>query len=287
MTKRIKRREGDWFVIPLAAGGHAVGLVARAPDRGATLFGYFFGPIRTEVPGSGDVAGYRPEDAVRLCRFLDHPLVSGEWPIIATTEGWDRGAWPMPEFRNRLSETLLGESRVVMYAEDDPSRYVHHRTVSAEEAARCPPEEGVFPAQALEHLVGEWLGAPRIEDEAATMVLNAIREKGLRQYLAESGGEPTASKIVEQVGGDPALTGSIAYFLLFPSNKAAGRAAKDLDKHGFTVNAEYTAEFADDGEGWLVVEKHGDLADLETEETTLSDVAARHKGQYDGWEAAT
>ena len=29
------------------------------------------------------------------------------------------------------------------------------------------------------------------------------------------------------------------------------------------------------------------LADLEKEETTLSDVAARHKGQYDGWEAAT
>ena len=89
------------------------------------------------------------------------------------------------------------------------------------------------------------------------------------------------------MGGDPTLAGPIAYFLLFPSNEAAGRAAKDLGKDGFTVNAEYTAEFADERDGWLVVEKHGDLADLEREEAVLNDVAVRHKGEYDGWEAAT
>lgn len=110
--------------------------------------------------------------------------------------------------------------------------------------------------------------------------------------LAGCGGndDPTPNEVaveqIEQAGGDTAQTQLIAYFLIFPSDEAARRATTDLRSHGFTTNAEYTAGFAEEGEGWLVVEKAGALADLEQEEALLSDLATKHGGQYDGWEAA-
>ena len=182
MTASPRRNEGDWFAIPLAAGGYAVGLVARAPRRGHTLFGYFFGPIRPSQPGQADVAAYRPDDAIRVCRFLDYPLVTGRWPIIARTEEWDRLAWPMLEFHVPDSEELLGEAVVVAFADDNPGRFVSQRAIPASEASRYPPEDGVFPGGHLEHNVGEWLGAAHIEDEAASMYF-ALRERGVRHFL--------------------------------------------------------------------------------------------------------
>jgi hypothetical protein len=182
MAGSIRRREGDWFAVPLVAGGYAAGLVARAPRRGDTLFGYFFGPIQSKLPEQSDVAVYRPEDAIRMARFLDQPLVSGRWPIIAATDVWDRTAWPMPEFYVPDSEVFVGEPLVVAFAEDNPSRFVHQRTISSEETSRYPPDEGVYPAGHLEHLVGEWLGSPRVEDDAAS-TLFALREAGVRHFL--------------------------------------------------------------------------------------------------------
>jgi hypothetical protein len=90
----------------------------------------------------------------------------------------------------------------------------------------------------------------------------------------------------EKAGGDTSEPRPISYFLVLPSDDAARRAADDLSRHGFAVDAEYTAEFAEEGEGWLVVEKVGTVADLAETEALLGDVAARHGGQYDGWEAA-
>lgn len=90
----------------------------------------------------------------------------------------------------------------------------------------------------------------------------------------------------ERAGGDVTAPRLISYFLIFPSDGAARRSRNDLRAHGFKIDAEYTAEFADDRDGWLVVEKVGALADLAETEALLSELAARRGGQYDGWEAA-
>jgi hypothetical protein len=66
-----RRREGDWFAFPLGDAGYAVGLIARAPKRGDVLFGYFFGPLRSELPSAMDVESLTPSDAVLLLRFFD------------------------------------------------------------------------------------------------------------------------------------------------------------------------------------------------------------------------
>lgn len=102
----------------------------------------------------------------------------------------------------------------------------------------------------------------------------------------ESTPDDIATDQFEEAGGDPTQATLISYFLVFASDEAALGAASDLERHGFKMNAEYTASFAEEGEGWLVVEKVGPLADVEKAEALLSDVAAQHDGQYDGWEAA-
>lgn len=77
-ARGIRRREGDWFAIPLAAAQLAVGLVVLgALRRGKTLFGCFFGPIRTAFPESARIAEYGPGGAERACRSFDGRLVSG------------------------------------------------------------------------------------------------------------------------------------------------------------------------------------------------------------------
>jgi hypothetical protein len=85
---------------------------------------------------------------------------------------------------------------------------------------------------------------------------------------------------------DPAQPGLIAYFLKFPNDDAARGAIPGLEALGFGFNPEYTAAFAEDGEeGWLVVERGDDVSDIECAEDALSEVADKHGGTYDGWEA--
>jgi hypothetical protein len=50
--------------------------------------GYFFGPLRQEIPGPEEIGDYEPGDAVMVARFLEDALVSGRWPFITTTAAW-------------------------------------------------------------------------------------------------------------------------------------------------------------------------------------------------------
>lgn len=176
-----RRREGDWFAIPLAASGYAVGLVARAPRRGDTLFGYFFGPIRSDLPPAEELRAYARGDAICVARFEDDALVDGRWPILVSPDNWQRSAWPMPEFHMPLMQELAGESVAVRYSEDDPDLFVGQRPISREEEADYPPDEGVFPPEHLEHYLGELLGAPSVAlgTEGRTMAV----EEGVRHFL--------------------------------------------------------------------------------------------------------
>jgi hypothetical protein len=92
---KVKYREGDWFAVPLRDGGFAVGLVARA-NPGVVLLGYFFGPMRSEVPKLEDLAGLQPGDAVLIGMFGHLAIVQGKWPLLGRLDGWDRRDWPTP-----------------------------------------------------------------------------------------------------------------------------------------------------------------------------------------------
>jgi hypothetical protein len=154
-------REGDWFALPLPVDGYAVGTVARAARRGHTLFGYFFGPIRSGVPSPADLEGYSASDAVYVCRFYGEGLLAGRWPIVNSSEPWLRGEWPMPEFHLPDNQVLAGQSFAVRYSEEEPNRFLGQREISQEEEADYPPDEGVFGTLRLERLVAELLGSPR------------------------------------------------------------------------------------------------------------------------------
>jgi hypothetical protein len=73
---KVQYREGDWFAVPLRGGGFGLGLIARA-NPGGVLLGYFFGPLRSEVPKLEDVASLRPGDAVLVRKFGHLGIVGG------------------------------------------------------------------------------------------------------------------------------------------------------------------------------------------------------------------
>ncbi len=126
-----RRREGDWFAVPLGEAGYAVGLIARAPKRGDVLFGYFFGPLRAELPAADDLHDLKPEDALLVSRFRDEAIESGAWPILGSTSAWQRDVWPLPELDNADHAELTGEHVVRRYSEDDAASSLGARTLAS------------------------------------------------------------------------------------------------------------------------------------------------------------
>jgi hypothetical protein len=136
MTK-VKYREGDWFVVPLRAGGFGVGLVARA-NPGGVLLGYFFGPVRSEVPALNDVADLKPGDAVLIGKFGHLGIVQGKWPLLGRLDSWDRRLWPTPVFVRY--EELTGRSFRVFYDDDDPNSVLREAQIAHGEAEQAPKD---------------------------------------------------------------------------------------------------------------------------------------------------
>jgi Immunity protein 26 len=132
--KRLPYREGDWFAVPLAGGGYAVGLIARSPKNGKILLGYFFGPRRFELPKVADLLALTPEEAVLVDRFGDLCLFRQEWPVLGPTPDWDRGRWVMPAFGS--VEVFSGVGWRIEYPDDDPAAQPRRTRVPAEEAQR-------------------------------------------------------------------------------------------------------------------------------------------------------
>ena len=167
--------------MPLEGGHYAVGVVARAPKRGGTLFGYFFGPARNAIPSPSELA-YSPEDAVYVCRFYDEPLTTRHWPIIHSSTTWNRSEWPMPEFHNPHSHWLVGHGIAVQYAEENPDRCVGQREITVDEESDYPPDEGVFPDSHLKYRMEELLGVPH-PPERAEAAAPLPAEPGVTHWL--------------------------------------------------------------------------------------------------------
>jgi Immunity protein 26 len=135
---RLPYREGDWFAVPLASGGYAVGLVARCSRQGKILLGYFFGPRRAELPELSDLLQLAPADAVLVDLFGDLFLYRRQWPILGSTPDWDHGRWPMPIFG--AVDELTGIGWRIEYPDEDPTADPRRTRVSGAEASRLPED---------------------------------------------------------------------------------------------------------------------------------------------------
>jgi immunity protein 26 of polymorphic toxin system len=118
VSKQLPYQEGTEFLVPLAGGGFARGVVARMTPkgkRGNLLLGYFFGP-RLSAQNS-NLPPTNPSDAVMVGRFGDLHLFDGKWQIIGQMPQWVRSQWPIPEFIKRDPLGMLPD-QVVVYADD-------------------------------------------------------------------------------------------------------------------------------------------------------------------------
>jgi hypothetical protein len=97
MVKRKPYKEGDWFAVPTNSR-YVLGRIARVGRRGGILLGYFFEPLRTELPVPEDTFKLTPWDAFHVAKFGDPGLIEGDWPIIYRPDDWYREEWPMPPF---------------------------------------------------------------------------------------------------------------------------------------------------------------------------------------------
>jgi hypothetical protein len=151
MRRRLKLpyAEGDVFALPLRSGGFAVGVVARSPRQGKVLLGYFFPGKFPSVPKLSDLAGLSPEKAIKVIKFGDLSLFTGEWPILGHLEKWDRDDWPMPTFIRR--DPIGKRTCLVRYADDDPNRQIAEEPCNFETTGY--EQDSLFGAGAVEILL--------------------------------------------------------------------------------------------------------------------------------------
>jgi hypothetical protein len=139
MPVRQRYREGDWFAVPLDDGRYVLGRISRHSH--GIIFGYFFAPPFDHVPTLEEAGGRTADDSFLQLRFGHLGLRDGEWPALGQTGDWDRDAWPLLEFENRLS--VKGRPDV-LYAvrldEDTVARMVSRRKIDLSEAGRRPDE---------------------------------------------------------------------------------------------------------------------------------------------------
>lgn len=128
----VPYRVGDWFVVPLADGTFAPGRVVVHQPPQSTLC-YLFAPV-VQRPTSQDVEGLRPGDAL-LAAVMSGLALGERWELLGGGDGFERDAWPMPEFE---SEPDDGTVRVSV--RDERLRVVATSVVPASQAGRRQPD---------------------------------------------------------------------------------------------------------------------------------------------------
>lgn len=125
---------GSVFLVPLQSGGYAIGVLVRADGRGRA-YGLFFGP-RLMLVDSLPVSSLNPEQAILHCRFGDHALHSGRWPVIGRISEWDSWKWPVPKFSRR--HDCLKKCYITEY--DDDLNVISEAVASVSEGRDFPED---------------------------------------------------------------------------------------------------------------------------------------------------
>jgi hypothetical protein len=153
-NRKLPYKEGDWFLIPLDQGGHATGLVARAPKGGKILYGYFFGPRRETVSTIQELENLQPSDAILIARFGDLRLMTREWPVISHSDTWNRQKWPMISFVR--IDSISGAAYRIDYADDGSNKEIRSTPCSSLDAKSLPRDRLAGP-QVLESNLSDLL----------------------------------------------------------------------------------------------------------------------------------
>jgi len=126
--------EGGWFAVPLPKeAGFAPGVIARTePRQDGIVLCYLFAPCGRSEPVLDQVRELRADDAVLVQKLGG--LESG-WPRLGRAPGWDRGAWPLPEFGRRAKKSVF---RVIY---DDDLRFVGEEMADRAELDTLPSNE--------------------------------------------------------------------------------------------------------------------------------------------------
>jgi hypothetical protein len=77
MSKKVKLREGDWFVVPIDGPRWVLGLIARR--KGHSVFGYFFAPAWDHIPSLDEIGSPNARDSFIQLKFSDLGLLDGGW----------------------------------------------------------------------------------------------------------------------------------------------------------------------------------------------------------------
>lgn len=146
--------DGDLVAVPLRdSSGYAVGLIA-AHDGGGAVVGYFFGTLFTDFPTLGEASKLGHRDVLRVMRFGDLGLVSGDWRSLGRHESWVASEWPLPTFGRR---DMSGSSFRVVYCAEDLTGPAREEPIDDEECDLLPRDSlsgsGAV-ERVLTHLIG-------------------------------------------------------------------------------------------------------------------------------------
>jgi hypothetical protein len=149
---RVNYREGTWFLVPLAAGEFAVGVVARMDGRGCVL-GYFFEFRDAATASVAEFYQLTRDKSILVALFGDLGLVTGEWTIVGVAQTWDRNAWPIPAFV--YFDPVNGKPRKRIYTEE--LQLPREEPCHLVEANRLP-KDGLYGSGAIEIVLGRLIG---------------------------------------------------------------------------------------------------------------------------------
>jgi hypothetical protein len=145
---------GDWFVVPLPAGGFARGVVAFINPT--MLVGYFFGP-RMATIGPSDAPDESANAAILIARCVDASLRLGDWQEMGALDRWDPDEWPMPVFYS--APPRLGVAYEVEYDTVRLSKELRATPVPRTGAAGRP-EDGLYGRGGVEVMLERLLPRP-------------------------------------------------------------------------------------------------------------------------------
>ncbi|WP_437483771.1 immunity 26/phosphotriesterase HocA family protein [Sorangium sp. So ce1014] len=132
MKRRRPAPNGTVFLVPLRDGGHAIGVLARAPMEGHA-FGYFFGPRISKV-SDVDLAKLIPENALLVGKFGDLEILCKNWPIVGVLKDWAPADWPMLPMA-RIDEAA-GRAWLATY--DDSFDCIEETEIDVDAVSRYP-----------------------------------------------------------------------------------------------------------------------------------------------------
>lgn len=199
MPRRGKLTEGSLLGVPLAGGAWGLGVVARVTDDGWTCLGYFYGPY-PDLPRVEQAAAVRAKTAILVGLFGARGYQTGRWLLIGLMPGFDRAAWPLPEFRS--ADPLRGGFQKVIYGEDLMSpRFTSMRGSDS----ALMPDAGLmgdgFVEIRLSRLCGIRSGSPPVEPGSVSDAdgvprrVSARDEAGDQATLGEAEGEAHSGEI--------------------------------------------------------------------------------------------